>query len=73
MPAEQCESGPLEGSDGEIENSLLLRVTQGCGSTAGMRTRPASVPLTIQRLNGTVDLILGFVCVFSMVDNSKVA
>lgn len=73
MPAEQCESGPLEGSGGETEKSLLLRVTQRCGSTAGMRTRPASIPLTTQGLNGTVDLILGFVCVFSMVDNSEVA
>ena len=77
MPAERLESGPgqggpLQGSDGETEKKgLLLEVTQRSGSTAGTSILPASAPLTTQRLDGTVDLILGLVCVFSMVNNSK--
>lgn len=50
-----------------------LRVTQRGGGAAGMKTGPASAPLTTQRLDGAVDPILGLVCVFSVVDDSKVA
>lgn len=52
---------------------LLFRVTQQGGSTAGTGTFLASSLLTTQRLYGTMDSILVLVCVFSMVDNSKVA